>query len=284
MLKRSHRAARGMSVIEFVVASALILTILVASGTTVANMEQALAENRARDGATVIVANVLNQAQQFRCQLEVDPASASGESARCLTRLTGAVQGTSVAGDIMFTSTSPAGCRSGSDPGCVSYTALVTSRWLHAGEDPSACQSTGRQPALLRRTLEVRWRTTGSAEEVVSRTSAYQAPPSSTTYDPSSSRVLVVRAEAGTVVSLATSTGTLLRVAEACTGGGKDGEAWFPYLPTGSFTVNSGAKVADQWASGVLEAPGNGGGKTFDGNSPACAIWEPGTEVRPCSQ
>jgi len=289
MIVRVRSRLRGLSVIEVVVASSLRLGVLVASGGTIANIERALAENRARDGATLLVANVLNQAQQFSCQLSVDPALASGESTRCLKRLAGAAQGTDTAGDMMFKATFPAGCRFGTDPGCVSYTAMVTSRWLHANEDPAACQSTSRSPSLLRRTLEVRWLRNGSAEEVVSRTSTFQSPPPSNTYDSSSSRRLVVRAAPGTVVTLTAPTGgTLLRVAQACTGGG---EAWFPFLPAGTgrtFTVSAGspltgASLDAAWAAGALPLPASGSGKTISDSTPPCALWEIGSEVRSCS-
>lgn len=290
MIVRVRSRLRGLSVIEFVVASSLILGVLVASGVTIANIERALAENRSRDGATLLVANVLNQAQQFSCQMTVDPALASGESTRCLKRLAGAAQGTDTAGDMMFKATFPAGCRFGTDPGCVSYTAMVTSRWLHSDEDPSACQGVSRQPSLLRRTIEVRWRTNGSAEEVVSRTSMFQSPPPSNTYDPTLSRRLLVRAAPGTVVALTASTGgTLLRVAQACTGGG---EAWFPFLPAAgaqkTFTVSAGppltgASLDAAWAAGALPLPTPGSGKTVDDSTPSCALWEIGSEVRSCS-
>lgn len=282
--RRSRTGSRGLSVIEFVVAAALILGIMVASGITLANIERSLATSRARDGATLLVSNLLNQAVQFRCQLTVNPSDAAGEASRCIPRLTGSALTSTTTGDMMFTSTFPSGCVAGTDPGCVKYTALLTSRWLDATKDPSVCQDPRKQPSLLRRTLELRWRPSGATEDVVSRTSTFQAVPQSGAYDTTSTKVLVVRTDApGKVVSYSTPQGTITRVAEACSENGSlVGEAFFPYRPTQSsdhrVAVSGAAIAAADWTNGVLPTPSQS--QILD-TSDACLLWRPSAGGKP---
>lgn len=260
---RGPSRRRGISVIEFVMAAALILGVLVASGVTLANVERSLAVSRARDGATLLAANIMTQAAQFKCQLEVDPTSASGAWRRCVEALRGEALPTGVttgnpAGDLVFTAKFPTGCRTAREattqqpatPGCTEYKALLTSRWLRTAGDPAQCQHPLKQPTTLRRTLELRWRPVGATEDIVYKLTTLQAVPSSSTFDATIRRGLVVRSTPGTVVTLGLGTGKISRLVEACTTTGASpqatGEAWFPFLPspgTATFTLSTGASV-----------------------------------------
>jgi hypothetical protein len=246
----TRRRRRGISVIEFVMAAALILGVLVASGVTLANVERSLAVSRARDGATLLAANIMTQAAQFKCQLEVDPASASGAWKRCVEALRGEALPTSVttanpAGDLFFTAKFPTGCtptreataQQPATPGCTEYRALLTSRWLRTAGDPAQCQNPLKQPTMLRRTLELRWRPVSAVEDVVYKLTTLQAVPSSSAFDGTIRRGLLVRGTPGTVATLGRGLGSgkISRVLEACTTTGASpqatGEAWFPFLP-----------------------------------------------------
>lgn len=243
-----RRRRRGISIIEFVMAAALILGVLVASGVTLANVERSLAVSRARDGATLLAANIMTQAAQFRCQLEIDPASTSGAWKRCVEALRGEALPTSVttvnpAGDLFFTAKFPTGCTPAREattqkpatPGCTEYRALLTSRWLRTAGDPAQCQNPLKQPTVLRRTLELRWRPVSAIEDIIYKLTTLQSVPSSSAFDGAIRRGLAVRGTPGTVATLTRGSGKVSRVLEACTTTGASpqatGEAWFPFLP-----------------------------------------------------
>ena len=275
--RRTRR--RGISVIEFVMAAALILGVLVASGTTLANVERSLAVSRARDGATLLAANIMTQAAQFKCQLEVDPAAVATPGAwkRCVEALRGEALPSTVAtanpaGDLFFTAEFPTGCTTAREaaanpalvvtPGCTEYKVLLSSRWLRTAADPAQCQNPVRQPTMLRRTLELRWRANGAVEDVVYKLTTLQAAPTSTAYDATKLRGLVVRTAPGTVVTVTSGTGRISRVAEACTSGtSPTGEAWFPFLPSGStVTLSTGGSL--DWNSVTTNYGSNVSGYT----------------------
>lgn len=284
------RRRRGISVIEFVMAAALILGVLVASGVTLANVERSLAVSRARDGATLLAANIMTQAAQFKCQLEVDPQTAPGAWKRCVEALRGEALPTSVttanpAGDLFFTAKFPTGCVSAREaaanpslaatPGCTEYKALLTSRWLRTAGDPAQCQSPTKQPTMLRRTLELRWRPIGAVEDIVYKLTTLQAVPSSSTFDATMRRGLVVRSTPGTVVTLGLGTGNISRLVEACTTTGASpqatGEVWFPFLPSpgsATYTLSTGASI--DWNAAGFPAFGAGASVTNFRNPAEC--------------
>ena len=241
-------------------AAALILGVLVASGTTLANVERSLAVSRARDGATLLAANITTQAAQFECQLEVDPTDARTSTAwkRCVEALRGEalpgnVATSNPAGDLFFTAEFPTGCTTAGEaaanpslvvtPGCIEYKVLLSSRWLRTAADPDQCQDPVRQPTMLRRTLELRWRPTGAVEDVIYKLTTLQAAPTSPEYDTTKVRGVVVRTSPGTVNAPAVATitsgsGRISRVVEPCMAGTTlTGEAWFPFLPSGTATT-----------------------------------------------
>lgn len=285
------RRRRGISVIEFVMAAALILGVLVASGVTLANVERSLAVSRARDGATLLAANIMTQAAQFKCQLEVDPQTASGAWKRCVEALRGEALPTSVtttnpAGDLFFTAKFPTGCVSAREaaanpslaptPGCTEYKALLTSRWLRTAVDPAQCQNPVKQPTMLRRTLELRWRPVSATEDIVYKLTTLQAVPSSSTFDSTMRRGLVVRSTPGTVVTLGLGTGKISRLVEPCTTTGASpqatGEAWFPFLPSpgsATYTLSTGASI--DWSASNFPSFGAGSSVTNFRNPAECA-------------
>lgn len=291
------RRRRGISVIEFVMAAALILGVLVASGVTLANVERSLAVSRARDGATLLAANIMTQASQFRCQLEVDPTAQTTATAwkRCVESLRGealqpAPTSSNPAGDLFFTAEFPTGCVSAADaaadpsltptPGCTVYKVLLSSRWLATAADPAACQSPKKQPTLMRRTLELRWRPVSATEDVVYKLVTLQAVPSSAAYDTSKPRGLLVRtapgtAEAPAMVTLTSGTGRISRVVEPCTlDGVPTGEAWFPYLPgTASLSVTTNQTAS--WTSMSVSAGASAGG--FSLADDCAGVWTNGS-------
>lgn len=286
----ARRRLRGISVIEFVMAAALILGVLVASGVTLANVERSLAVSRARDGATLLAANVMTQAAQFKCQLEVDPQSAADSWKRCVEALRGETLPTSVstsnpAGDLFFTAKFPTGCTSARDaaanpslvasPGCTEYRVLLASRWLSTAGDPAQCQNPAKQPTVLRRTLELRWRPVSATEDVVYKLTTLQAVPSSTAFDTANRRGLVVRGTPGTVATVGLGSGKISRVLEPCTTTGASpqltGEAWFPFLPSpgaSTFTLSTGASV--DWTAANFPSFGVGAPVTNFRNPAEC--------------
>jgi hypothetical protein len=285
----ARRRRRGISVIEFVMAAALILGVLVASGVTLANVERSLAVSRARDGATLLAANILTQAAQFKCQLEVDPQTASGAWKRCVEALRGetlpsSVVTTNPAGDLFFTAKFPTGCTPAREataqkpatPGCTEYRALLTSRWLRTAGDPAQCQNPLKQPTLLRRTLELRWRPVSATEDVVYKLTTLQAVPSSSAFDATIRRGLLVRGTPGTVATLERGTEKISRVLEACTTTGASpqatGEAWFPFLPAPvsatDYSLSIGASI--DWSASNFPVFGAGSNVTNFSNPIEC--------------
>ena len=270
-------------------AAALILGVLVAFGVTLANVERSLAVSRARDGATLLAANILTQAAQFKCQLEVDPQTASGAWKRCVEALRGetlpsSVVTTNPAGDLFFTAKFPTGCTPAREataqkpatPGCTEYRALLTSRWLRTAGDPAQCQNPLKQPTLLRRTLELRWRPVSATEDVVYKLTTMQAVPSSSAFDATIRRGLLVRGTPGTVATLERSTEKISRVLEACTTTGASpqatGEAWFPFLPAPvpatDYSLSIGASI--DWSASNFPVFGAGSNVTNFSNPIEC--------------
>jgi len=287
--RRRRRA--GISVIEFVMAAALILGVLVASGVTLANVERSLAVSRARDGATLLASNIMTQAAQFKCQLEVDPQTASGAWKRCVEALRGEALPTSVvttnpAGDLFFAAKFPTGCVSAREatanpslvptPGCTEYKVLLTSRWLRTAGDPAQCQNPLKQPTMLRRTLELRWRPVGAVEDIVYKLTTLQAVPSSSAFDGANRRGLVVRGTPGTVATLGLGSGKVSRVLEPCTTTGVSptatGEAWFPFLPAPAssteYSLSIGASI--DWNAANFPSFGAGSNVTNFRNPAEC--------------
>lgn len=282
-------------------AAALILGVLVASGTTLANVERSLAVSRARDGATLLAANIMTQAAQFKCQLEVNPAADSipGTWKRCVEALRGEALPTAAttsnpAGDLFFTAKFPTGCTTAREaaanpalaptPGCTEYKVLLSSRWLRTAADPAQCQNPGRQPTMLRRTLELRWRPTGAVEDVVYKLTTLQSAPTSTEYDTTKLRGVVVRTTPGTVnapavVTITSGSGRISRVVEACTAGTTPtGEAWFPFLPTGAtVTLSTGGSidwnsVTTNYGSNVSGYTVGNCGEVWTSAAPVCVV------------
>lgn len=235
-----RRPRRGVSLVEFLVASSLILVVLVGAGSTLASSERSLARSMARDAAAVTAANILEQAALFGCQTQSDPTEALRLAETCASLRTLATSGSGSglssslagAGDYVFDVNVPSGCEVNT-PGCTKLTVSLTSRWLRAGQDEDVCAAPGdAPPALLERRIRIAWRTSTQSEPVVAEYVTASARPASSVFSDQSRRWVRVEAPAGTpVVVLDANDNKLVRFAAACSGTSSGGEAWFAFLP-----------------------------------------------------
>jgi Tfp pilus assembly protein PilV len=243
MLDRTYarrRPNRGISIVEFLVASSLILVVLVGAGATLASSERSLARSIARDATVVSAANILEQSALFGCQTQSDPTEALQLAATCASlrtlATTGRIPGIPIqnggAGDYVFEAKVPAGCTSNT-PGCTKLTVMMTSRWLRAGQSTDACTAPGDdQPSLIERRVHISWRTSTQADPVIAEYVTASARPADSTFNDASRRWILVNAPAGTPVALIDENGNkIVRFASACGNESTNGEAWFPFLP-----------------------------------------------------
>lgn len=239
MLQRRHlRSRRGISLVEILVASSLILVVLVGAGSTLASSERSLARSIARDAAAVTAANLLEQAALFGCQTQSDPTEALDLAATCASLRTLAINGSLApqnaptgAGDYVFDVNVPAACAINT-PGCTRFTVTSTSRWLRAGQDSTTCAAPSNEPpALLERRVRISWRTSAQSEPVVAEYVTASARPADAVFSDQSRRWVRVEAPRETPVVLVDTNGNkIVRFAAACAGGFAGGEAWFPFL------------------------------------------------------
>lgn len=241
MIRRSR--LRGGSVLEFVVAAALILVIITSASVTMATVQRSVAKDRARDAVTTLASGVLEQAALFDCQLLIEPSNAATEAAAGRNALepspctkmmypdAASAADLPIEGDMVFTR-----LRSGCNTDCET-TVVVTSRWLPTGEDGYRCRADGSSagaPVLLERRAVLTWTPSGATTPLVNEYVSVEAVPRSAGFtDPTRSSV-VVPALPGEAVLLKDSSGAgLLRIAMPCTSPtGASAEAWFPFLDT----------------------------------------------------
>jgi len=239
-----RRLRRGGSVLEFVVASALILVVIVSASVTMSTVQRSVARDRARDSVTTLATGLLEQAALYDCQLQIEPSTAAGKTAagRALaepppcTKMMypeGAIlEDLPLEGDMVF----------GRDRGSCSTdcltTVVITSRWMPVGEDAYTCRSSSPDsgaPAMLERRATLTWTPSGATTPLVNEYVSVEAAPRSAGFTDPTRSSLVVRARPGEVVILRRTDGTnptgLVRVATPCTSPtGTSAEAWFPFL------------------------------------------------------
>lgn len=252
-----RRARRGFSLIEFIIATTLIVALLAAASLTLATVQRSFAEIRARDDATQVAYELIEQLRLFGCGSAVDTQSQSAITQVCTTAF--AARGWSVtdgdyAGDFSMQRTI-----SGR-----SITARVQTLFRQSRVPDSTCYSTTAttdndtssvlrtelvQPALARRVVTLEWTLPAEPEGQRTRTlslSATHGVPTGNSWARTSRGGLVTTGPAGTKVTLTNGTGfTLSRVIPtgSCNG------VWFPYLVPGTYTVNG---VSVSITSGVV--------------------------------
>jgi len=249
-------ASRGVSVVEFVVASLLILIVLVGSSQAIVSSERALTSNRSRDVAATSAVNVLERAALLDCQMFADPSFGAGAASRCAASIFSdaslQVLASVAGGDQRFRLRAPAGCTTGSR-GCVVFDATLSSSWRNFDLPAGSCagSSPSGQPDVLDRRLRLTW--TLAASTVSAEFVSAQAPPRSLVFVDPAARVVAVGASTGAPVMLTSSSGSTVRFAQACSGGPASGEAVFPFLPSaGVYTVrvlSSGAASPEAFQS-----------------------------------
>jgi len=236
-------------VVEFLVASSLILVVLVGASGALTASERSLARSLARDGAATIASNLLTQAALFRCQVLSDPVEAARTRDACAglatLSVTPAAPGTAtVAGDATFELRHPLNCLPGSS-GCTRYLVEMTSRWevIDRAGDAAVCYGADAPaPEVLERRVRLTWWVSGGTEPITAEYVSAQALPLSSIFTDATRGAVLVEAPAGHLVVLATSSGErTTRVAAPCLRDGEpSGEAWFPYLPgDGRYTVST---------------------------------------------
>lgn len=221
---------RGFSLIELLVASTLLISVLAGSSLVIANVERQLLESRLGDTATSLGVSLTEKASAFGCGSAVDPASSSTRdlAARCSSLYGGQAS----PGDARFQA---------SDADGTQYQVTVSSRWRQIGAG-DACYSASAgtvgsaqllRPALLERTATLEWTLAGQTR--TRSTSLLQATPTSSAYNGPGTGGLVVRTTAGTLVTVNSATGTpVSRFATPCAGGAA---AYFPFLPPGEYRL-----------------------------------------------
>ena len=220
---------------EVVIASSISLMVLTGAGMTVANTQKAVNNAIASDTATSLALAVLEESVAFGCALATDPSSLSSISAT--SKCAAVLGGVESAGDAEFQATDAEGRP---------YTIRMTSRWRQANSQ-NACRSTsaatvGRsqvtRPQILERTAMLTWKVDG-----VARTKSYtklQAAPTGSDFQAPNLGGIIVFAPEGTITAIAVGDDRIPRYATPCTGGVGAAAAWFPYLPPGTYNIQSG--------------------------------------------
>ena len=240
----STRRRRGGSVLEFVVASALILVVIASASVTMATVQRSVARDRARDSVTTLAAGLLEQAALYDCQLQIEPSTNASENAagRALGETTPCTkmmypEGAVVAdlpleGDMVF----------GRDRGSCSTdcltTVVITSRWMPVGERDYECRlsdPSAGAPVMLERRATLTWTPSGATTPLVNEYVSVEAAPRSAGFTDPSRASVAVTAFPGEIVLLkqggAVNPTGLVRIATPCTSAGTTtAEAWFPFL------------------------------------------------------
>lgn len=218
---------RGFTVIEFLVASTLLLAGLSASGAALSRSLTALADGRARDDAAALAYSVLERADAFGCGLgTASPLAAVGEARaaqRCGGLGTGADGGT---GDVSFVEV-----RNGRD-----FTVEFRAAWRRVGgvggADPCAAPGPAGTAGLLVRRVVVRTARPGPDLAVVAETAESVPPDAAAFRDPHAGGVLVRGTPPGAAVRLHVD-GAVDVTRHAAESGAGAGCVWFPFLPAG---------------------------------------------------
>lgn len=246
MIGSTLRRGRGFTIIEFVVSSALVLTVLVGSSMGIASTQRSLAVARAKDAASARAFSVLEQSAVAGCQGVTDPRQRlqpqqpnpdPDRASPCAIITDPDGTRVSIADDTTFTITDDAGRV---------YTTTLTSRYRQTGNPDSVCAVRNLQgefdapldarlPSLLERRITVEWSVLETPRSLTF--TSYAAVPASTFNLDSGS--ILVHAEPGTVVQLrpVNLAAGLSRIAAECSGGNRRGAAWFPFLPPGGYVV-----------------------------------------------
>lgn len=276
--RRGTAGADGFTALEFVVASALIVTLFLFSAKVLSSASATLATGLARDNASSIAYRTLEKARAFGCGLGLgvlspggdgpstdvaDPAGPAGpdRAARCArafgpltTASAGRTDVSTVAlagGDVGVASSTDADFDTVS--GDSTYTLHFRTSWRQTGAPagrPYDTASPAGQPNLLVRDLVVAWKTRGGVNHHARFTTTETSPPDATAFQPDGKAgILVSSPTCGTPVTLRVpgNPTELTRLTDGdptwtdtCTAGTH--YAWFPYLPAQArYMVSSGA-------------------------------------------
>lgn len=224
----SNRSARGFSMIELVVASMLLVTVLAGMSLVVANSERALLETRLQDNASTLGLSVAERSLAFNCGTAVDPMSAS--TTQTANRCADVYAGVLAAGDVTFDT---------SDTNGQNFSVAVATRWRQTGAGTACFTTTGvdaaqqMRPALLERVVSLTYSLLGS--ERTKTIVSVQATPDSSAYLGQGSGGILVSAPTGTLVTINRVGGTpISRFTSDCT---PTPAAYFPFLPPGEYLV-----------------------------------------------
>lgn len=172
---------RAFTVIEFIVASVLTLSLVATVSVTSSTLKRTMAENRDRTAVALYAANVLETARAFNCGAAVVPGDddatdlvGSSESDRlkdaCEQQIVSLGAANCPSGSAEGLPRAPARgdgswqpCIDGAGRGVLQPTVTLTSSWWPdvsgqtTGWDCTAWQAAFRQPAVLVRSLVIEW-------------------------------------------------------------------------------------------------------------------------------
>lgn len=265
------RRRRAFSLVEFLVASVLTVTVVVMSSSAIASGEKALTSSRNRDRAVLLAADVLAKSALLACGFGLFDNHAAAISGNCRNVIAPDDPNPSfTGGDFSF--------RSGR------YEVYYTTRWRQFSAQSGTCaagpESADKlvdaekyQPSLLVVTVTVNWSEFGRPRTF--STSTTRAVPDSARYQYAASYhdldsgSLVVRppSSPGTPVDVIVTSGTATirrRVYTDPADSTGKGCAWFPFLAPGAYTYSIGPSTGT--------GPGSGGGSgvtvTVDSSTP----------------
>jgi hypothetical protein len=249
---RASRGLKAFTIIEFVIAMALTLLLLMLSSTALTGAQSVLADNRTRDASTTLALGRLELFKALGCGMQLGPTE-STLSAAISTRCAKAVSLPEFTGDGTFTATDPYDSTRTMD-------LYFSTRWLSSSIPVGECpRESSSLPSMLERTITVvpapartpsfeagqtLWKDlTGTVPASALGPYAFssiEAVSSGGKYVSKGKGGILAKTVPWTKVTLGTDQGKVSRYAYPCKypDGTTVGIAWFPYLTAGPYTVN----------------------------------------------
>jgi type II secretory pathway pseudopilin PulG len=245
-----HR--RAFTVIEFIVASVLTLSLVATVSVASSTLQRGLADNRFKTQVALYAMNALEIARAMNCGAAVDPDSASTATIikGCNDRLVvpggeDCAVNNRTEGDGTWRFCIRSG-DAGSEP--VKLDITMSTNWRSTAEsstsNPLSCTTSTQEPPILHRTLKLEWvdARSGTRDSKVF-TDLHAYPTNQDLYNGRGAGLVVLLPSTASVspVTLTTQTDPskkVVRLPEPCTdGNGTSLVARFPYLPSGGYRV-----------------------------------------------
>jgi hypothetical protein len=262
-----HR--RAFTVIEFIVASVLTLSLVATVSVASSTLQRGLAENRFKTQLALYAMNALEIARAMNCGAAVDPDSTATATITkgCADRLVvpggencAENRGRDADGTWIY-------CIRSGDPGTepIKVSVTLTTSWRSTAEssvsNPVSCSTSTQEPPILHRTLKLEWddvRSGNRESKVFTDLHAY--PTNQDLYNGKGSALVVLLPGSGAVgpVTLTTQTDPtkkIVRLPETCSSSnGTKLVARFPYLPADDYNITySGGSRPTRMGSAELQ-------------------------------